>query len=488
MQLDAEARDYLGRVRRAVQRMGALIDDLLELSRVGRMEMQVMDVVLSAVAHDNMEHLRASEPGRAAKVTIASGLRGRGDERLVRLLLQNLLDNAWKYRRRTAEAHIEFGVDAGSTPTSYYVRDNGAGFDMQYVNKLFQPFQRLHRAEDYGGGWCRAGDCGAYHSPSRRSDVGGGGGGEGDNVSLHVGGFGEAFGVSTGNATRRNDMARGQWIWLRWIGAVLALVSTAASADLVLGVHPFKPATQLTEAFTPLTNYLSDKMGEPVSLRIAPDYEAHIDSAGRDEVDIAYMGPVSYVKLVEKYGPRRLLARQAIGGNPVFHAKIFVRADSPIHTLADLRGKRFAFGEPNSTMSHLVPRYMLWQAGVAVEQLASTRFVGDHENVALGVLAGNYDAGAVKEDVYFSYESRGLRAIATSAPVSDHVFIAARRLSDAKVRKLREILLHADRDPQGAAALGAMTPGVKALVPVKDGDYDPLRVVLKKMQELGVKY
>jgi phosphonate transport system substrate-binding protein len=283
-------------------------------------------------------------------------------------------------------------------------------------------------------------------------------------------------------------MARGHWIWLGGVGAVLGLVSTAVPADLVLGVHPFKPATQLTEAFTPLANYLADKMGEPVSLHIAPDYEAHVDAVGRDELDIAYLGPVPYVKLVEKYGPRPLLARQAIGGNPVFHAKIFVRADSAIRTLADLRGKRFAFGDPKSTMSHLVPRYMLWQAGVPVDQLASSKFVGDHVNVALGVLAGDYDAGAVKEDVYFSYESRGLRAIATSDPISDHVFVATRRLPGAKLRRLRGILLHANGDPQGVAALQAMTPGVTALVPVKDGDYNPVRVVLKKMQELEVKY
>lgn len=283
-------------------------------------------------------------------------------------------------------------------------------------------------------------------------------------------------------------MTRRTWIAAAWIGSMLGVVSAVASADLVLGVHPFKPATQLTRAFTPLAEYLAARMGEPVSLRIAPDYEAHIDAAGRDELDIAYMGPVPYVKLVEQYGRRPLLARQAIGGNPIFHAKIFVRADSPIRTLADLRGKRFAFGEPHSTMSHLVPRYMLWQAGISVGQLGDYRFVGDHVNVALGVLAGDYDAGAVKEDVYFSYESRGLRAIATSAPVSDHVLVASRKLPEAKFRKLRDILLHADRDPAGAAALQAMTPGVKALVPVKDSDYDPLRTVLKKMRELGVKY
>lgn len=149
-QLDAEARDHLVRVRSAVQRMGTLIDDLIELSRVGRMEMQRMDVDLSDIAREVLDQLRASEPGRLVELAIAPGLHGRGDERLVRLLLQNLFDNAWKYTRRTAQARIEFSADPG-TPGGYIVRDNGAGFDMQYAHKLFQPFQRLHRAEDFEG-------------------------------------------------------------------------------------------------------------------------------------------------------------------------------------------------------------------------------------------------------------------------------------------------------------------------------------------------
>jgi phosphonate transport system substrate-binding protein len=266
------------------------------------------------------------------------------------------------------------------------------------------------------------------------------------------------------------------------------LAASAAAADLVLGVHPYKPATQLTEAFTPLAAYLGDKLGERVTLRIAKDYQAHLDALGRDELDFAYLGPTLYVKLREQYGPRPLLARQQIGSAPVFHCKIFVRADSPIHSLTDLKGKRFAFGEPHSTMSHLVPRYILWQAGVSVDQFASYKFVGDHVNVALGVLAGEYDAGAVKEDVYFSYEDRGLRAIATSAAFSDHLFVASRKLPEAKRRQLRTVLMQMNRDPQGAAALQAMTAGVKALVAVQDSDYDTLRVVLKKIQELGVPY
>jgi light-regulated signal transduction histidine kinase (bacteriophytochrome) len=108
-------------------------------------------VDLSRLAAEVVEQIRAGEPGRAVQVTIAPSVAGRGDEQLLRLLLQNLLGNAWKYTRRAQNAHIEFGGTAQGGETVYYVRDNGAGFDMAYADKLFKPFQRLHRAEEFEG-------------------------------------------------------------------------------------------------------------------------------------------------------------------------------------------------------------------------------------------------------------------------------------------------------------------------------------------------
>lgn len=268
--------------------------------------------------------------------------------------------------------------------------------------------------------------------------------------------------------------------------AVMACLASPARADLVLGVHPFKPATRLVESFDPLMRYLSARLGEPVRLHIARDYQEHIDAAGSGRYDFAYMGPSLYVQLRNVHGARPLLARQQIGARPVFHGKIFVRADSPIQRLEDLAGKRFAFGDARSTMGHLVPRHMLWQAGVTVEQFAEHKFVGDHLNVALGVLTGEFDAGAVKEDVYYQYEKRGLRAIATSAPMSDHLFVASHRMKPEQVQQLRALLLAMRQNPEGRAALQAITAGVGALVTVQDSDYDSLRAVMQTLQDLGV--
>lgn len=271
---------------------------------------------------------------------------------------------------------------------------------------------------------------------------------------------------------------------LLWIMGV-ACVAQARADDtpLTLGVHPFMPAAQLIESFTPLANYLAARIGRPVVVKIAKDYEQHIDLTGRDALDIAYLGPVSYVQMKERYGAKRLLARQRIGDSPTFHGKIFVRADSPIKTLADLRDKRIALGDPNSTMGNIVPRAMLLQAGLSADQLTHAGSIKDHVNVVLGVLAGDYDAGAVKEDVFFAQEKRGLRAIATSPPISDHLFVASNKLDVKTVAAARAALLALAELSDNAKIMQPIASGMTGFVPVSDPDYDSLRVILTTLQE-----
>ena len=269
---------------------------------------------------------------------------------------------------------------------------------------------------------------------------------------------------------------------------VLGSVSAAAAdqGNLTLAIHPFKPPTELIDAFTPLANYLARRTDHTITIIISKSYQDHIDSIGKSGVDIAYVGPASYVKLRETYGPQRLLARQAINGQPTFHGKIFVRNDSSIHSLHDLIGKRFAFGDANSTMSFLVPYYMLVQAGVEREKLASAGTVTGHVNNVMAILAGDYDAGAVKEDVFYEYEKRGIRAIATSPPIADHVFVASDHLAEKTVSLLRVALLELSQQTDGAAILDAITPGVTALLPVNDEDYSNLRDILTELKKHGV--
>jgi PAS domain S-box-containing protein len=149
--LDAQGKDYLQRVRAASQRMAQLIDDLLNLSRVARSDMRREIVNLSVMAQEIASELQKSEPERRVEFVISEGLVANGDARLLRLVLENLFSNAWKFTGKHPSAKIEFGVETYDGRYAYFVRDDGAGFDMSYIDKLFTPFQRLHGVTEFPG-------------------------------------------------------------------------------------------------------------------------------------------------------------------------------------------------------------------------------------------------------------------------------------------------------------------------------------------------
>jgi PAS domain S-box-containing protein len=149
--LDTTGEDYLRRVRSAARRMGELIDDLLDLSRVTRREMRHELVDLSALARAVMAELQKSDPARPVKVVIADGLVAAGDAQLLRLVLENLLGNAWKFTSKQPAPRIELGAFDRDGHRVFFVRDNGVGFDMAYAHKLFGAFQRLHGMTEFPG-------------------------------------------------------------------------------------------------------------------------------------------------------------------------------------------------------------------------------------------------------------------------------------------------------------------------------------------------
>lgn len=150
-ELDATAKEYLGRVRAGSQRMAQLIDDLITLSSVTRQEMRWERVDLTELAHAVASVLSEREPEREVTLRIAPGLRAHGDPGLLRVALENLLDNAWKFTRNHPEATIEMGIARVKGKQVYFIRDDGAGFDMAYADKLFGPFQRLHSVQEFEG-------------------------------------------------------------------------------------------------------------------------------------------------------------------------------------------------------------------------------------------------------------------------------------------------------------------------------------------------
>jgi len=149
--LDADARDYLQRIRNGANRMSDLIDDLLNLSRVTRSSMEVSQVDLSAMIRDVFDELMHHEPDRDVEFNVQDNMQVTGDKRLLKIVLENLVGNAWKYTGKQSKAQIELGTSTENGERVFFIRDNGVGFDMQYASKLFGAFQRLHGKDEFEG-------------------------------------------------------------------------------------------------------------------------------------------------------------------------------------------------------------------------------------------------------------------------------------------------------------------------------------------------
>ena len=272
---------------------------------------------------------------------------------------------------------------------------------------------------------------------------------------------------------------------LRYIFLVFLLlpINCFSSEQLILGIHPYKSPSVLVNKYQPLAKYLSKKLSIPVEIKISKDYESHINSIGNNEFDIAYVGPASYVKLTEKFGKKPILARQTIKGKASFKGAIIVGKDCKAKGLAGLQQKRFAFGDVASTMSHLVPRYMLIKAGISIKDLKQHRFYGSHDNVALAVLSGDADAGAVKEAVYYKYKARGLQVLKFTPDISEHLFVATDKMKKELVKDIQHVFLNMNvNNKLEKKILNGIKPGMDGFISAKDSDYDNLRVILKTIK------
>ena len=150
--LNEKGKHYLSRIRAGASQMGELIDGLLSLAKLAREPLRLQRVDLSSITQQLERQCREREPGREVQVCIQNGMLVDGDATLLLVVMQNLFDNAWKYTARQATARIDVGAEPGAADeTIYFVKDNGAGFDMAYADKLFGVFQRLHSPAEFAG-------------------------------------------------------------------------------------------------------------------------------------------------------------------------------------------------------------------------------------------------------------------------------------------------------------------------------------------------
>jgi len=256
------------------------------------------------------------------------------------------------------------------------------------------------------------------------------------------------------------------------------------AAPLVFAVHPYLSPTEIEKRFSPLAKYLSTEIGLPITLKVSSGYDEHLQAVGDGRADIAFIGPAELLLVEREFGRRPLLGQLVVNGRPGLSGHLVARNPASgvpaggTQALAGLRGKRIAFVDAKSTMGYLVPVAILGRAGVAEKDLGLSKFVGSHDNVALGVLAGEFDAGAVKDETFEKYRSRGLYSLHEMPMVPEHVFVASPRIPPEVRQQLQRALLALSVDEPGQWILRGIRSDLSTIAPVEQRDFDALRTLL----------
>ena len=265
----------------------------------------------------------------------------------------------------------------------------------------------------------------------------------------------------------------------------LAALSLRGADAVKVGMVPDAGATQVSvEEKAPLRDYLAKAVGASVSLIIPTNYNATVEALGNGSLDFAYLGALTYVKAHDRYGVLPLVQRSA---DKNFHSLFITQAGAPIQKLADCKGKRFAFGDINSTSGHLIPFEELGKAGINAEQDMQVRYTGSHAATVKAVEGGAADAGALDETVYRSMISERkvdgskVRIFFTSPPFVDYVWVARKDVGEAQREGFAKAFLSL-KEGKDDAILNILRG--KDFVRADDAEYSGIRKIARDLKML----
>jgi phosphonate transport system substrate-binding protein len=267
--------------------------------------------------------------------------------------------------------------------------------------------------------------------------------------------------------------------------SVLLITLSARPADktIAVGMIPDAGATQVSiQEKEPLKSYLASRLSQQVNLVIPTNYNATVEALGNGSLDFAYLGGLTYIKAHKQYGVIPLVQRAS---DLQFHSLFITGANSSIHSLADLKGKQFAFGDINSTSGHLIPYMEMRQAGVDVDADLKFRYTGSHPATAKAVESGAVDAGALDETVFNSMLAEGkldkskVRVFYSSKPFVDYVWVARKDVGKEEQEKFVNafINLKEGKDDQVLQILRG-----KNFVRAEDSEYSIIRVIAQELK------
>lgn len=237
------------------------------------------------------------------------------------------------------------------------------------------------------------------------------------------------------------------------------------------------------EKYQPLVDYLAEVTGYNIELALQQTYEETVEALGSGEVDFALLGPLTYLEARKKYGAIALLrAASDRGDGAVYRSVVVTLKESPITTLSDLRGRKFAFAATRSTSGNLLPRYMLAEEGIHLKDLGMFRHYSYHDTVIKYVLSGEFDAGAVRESVAERYMPAGLKIIRSSQPLPAGPLVVGPHARFTHVQSVRDALLGMSKTTRGRAVLQRMDVEFRGgFIPADDSDYEQIRIMFNNV-------
>ena len=251
--------------------------------------------------------------------------------------------------------------------------------------------------------------------------------------------------------------------------------SAAASDEILFGSVAMDIPAVMYKRLTPLTRYLSDYLHRPVSLRLSPDMGAAIKEAAQGNVDIAYLTPVAYLRAHEQGGVQ-LVAKTVTSGKASFQLMIVVREGSPIQTVQDLVGKRFAFGDKKA----LLQRAVVVGAGIELAQFSGYEFLGHYDNIARSVMNDDFDAGILKDTMAYKWQGKGLRILYSSPALPPYNIAAGKNVDAELLAQIRQAFLELDGSkPEHLKIIKALDKKYDGFAATNDAEYDVVRRLIK---------
>jgi len=271
-------------------------------------------------------------------------------------------------------------------------------------------------------------------------------------------------------------------IFKRVVISLMLVIFPAANAiaenhkkEILLGSVAMDIPAVMYKRLSPLTKYLSSRLDMPVNLQLSPNMGAAIDAVANQQVDIAYLTPVAYLK-ARKKGGAQIIAKTVTKGKASFRLMIVVKENSPINTVNDLIGKQFAFSDKRA----LLQRAALVGSGIRMEQLGGYQFIGHYDNIASAVMHGDFDAGILKDTMAYKWQNKGLRILYATPDLPPYNIAVSKDINGNLLKKIKNAFLDLNsNNPEDLKIIKALDKKYNGFAATTDAEYDVVRQLIE---------